>query len=107
VKNTEQGKEIEKQLYSLLPNSLNIELLKIDNDLSLIVCSAAAEDIFQQSNLILIVFIYIQIFINIQVKWTMRLFLNQRKLKVSHLVLISTKENDLISIHRSYTRTFF
>jgi hypothetical protein len=62
VKNTEQGKEIEKQLYSLLPNSLNIELLKIDNDLSLIVCSPAAEDIFQQSNLILIVFIYISIY---------------------------------------------
>jgi hypothetical protein len=49
VKNLTQGKEIEKYLYSILPDSLNINALKIPDDLQLIICSSAAETIFQQS----------------------------------------------------------
>jgi len=58
VKNNEQGKEIEKQLYSILPETLNIDIINIDNHLSLIICSSIAEYIFQQSNFISILFIY-------------------------------------------------
>ncbi|CAF4053246.1 unnamed protein product [Rotaria magnacalcarata] len=47
--NIEQGKDIEKRLYSILPDTLNIETLKINNHLALLVCSPAAEYIFQQS----------------------------------------------------------
>lgn len=49
MKTIEQGKEIEKFLYSILPDSLNIDVLTIPDDLSLIICSSAAENIFQQS----------------------------------------------------------
>jgi hypothetical protein len=57
--NIEQGKTIEKQLYSILPERLNIELVKInDDDLALFICSSAGEKIFQQSKFLLISFIY-------------------------------------------------
>jgi hypothetical protein len=58
VKNDEQGKDIEKQLYSILPDKLNINIVNIDNHLSLIICSSIAEYIFQQSNFY-IYFIYL------------------------------------------------
>ena len=47
--NNQQGYEIEKRLYSILPKKLNIELVQIHHDLSLLICSSAAELIFQQS----------------------------------------------------------
>ncbi|CAF0869430.1 unnamed protein product [Rotaria sp. Silwood1] len=49
--NIEQGKDIEKRLYSILPNTLNIETVKIDTHLSLIICSSAAEYIFQENQI--------------------------------------------------------
>ncbi|CAF0967945.1 unnamed protein product [Rotaria sordida] len=51
VKNIEQGKDIEKQLYSILPHTFNIETVKVDDHLALIICSSAAEFIFQQSQI--------------------------------------------------------
>jgi hypothetical protein len=36
--NTEQGKDIEKRLYSIFPETLNIELITINNNLVLIMC---------------------------------------------------------------------
>ena len=54
VRNNEQGKEIEKSLYSILPYSLNLDVLKIPDDLQLIICSSAAESVFQQSKITLI-----------------------------------------------------
>jgi len=56
--NIEQGKTIEKQLYSILPERLNIELVKINDDLALLICSSAGENIFQQSKILFISFIY-------------------------------------------------
>lgn len=49
--NNQQGNEIEKRLYSILPKKLNIELVQINQDLSLLICSSAAEFIFQQSKI--------------------------------------------------------
>lgn len=46
----EQGKEIEKQLHSIIPPSLSIDIVKIKEDLALLICSSAAENLFQQSN---------------------------------------------------------
>jgi hypothetical protein len=80
VKTNEQGKHIENELYSILPETLNIELIKIPNDLSLLICSSAAEEIFQQSNFI---FIDSKFSFLIQVKWIMLLFLNHQKFHVS------------------------
>jgi hypothetical protein len=53
VRNNAEGKEIEKSLYSILPHSLNIDILKIPNDLQLIICSSAAESVFQQSKILI------------------------------------------------------
>jgi hypothetical protein len=47
--NNQQGKDIEKRLYSILPKKLNIDLVQINDNLALLICSAAAELIFQQS----------------------------------------------------------
>jgi hypothetical protein len=49
VRNAALGKEIEKSLYSILPDLLNIDVLKIPDNLQLIICSSAAETVFQQS----------------------------------------------------------
>ncbi|CAF1221473.1 unnamed protein product [Adineta ricciae] len=47
--NIEQGKEIEKQLHSIIPPTLNIDLVKIKEDLALLIRSSAAENLFQQN----------------------------------------------------------
>ncbi|CAF1300850.1 unnamed protein product [Adineta ricciae] len=47
--NFEQGKEIEKQLHSIIPSTLNIDLVKIKEDLALLIRSSAAENLFQQN----------------------------------------------------------
>ena len=48
--NIEQGKEIEKQLHSIIPPTLHADLVKIKEDLALLICSSAAENLFQLSN---------------------------------------------------------
>lgn len=49
VNSIEQGKEIELILYEILPNMLNIQSMNIKTDLSLMICSSAAEKIFEES----------------------------------------------------------
>ena len=58
VKTIEQGKSIEKQLYSLLPKRLDTKLVKTNDAFALLICSSAAENIFQQSKF----FLFIQAF---------------------------------------------
>jgi hypothetical protein len=55
VTNIQQGKEIEKRLYSLLPEKLNTEVVKTNDSLALLIYSSEAENIFQQSNLFLFI----------------------------------------------------
>ena len=50
VKSIEQGKEIEQFLYDILPDSLDIQVLKIKEDLALVVSSSAAEKFFEESS---------------------------------------------------------
>lgn len=52
VKTLAQGKDIEKYLYSILPDSLSIDVVNIPDDLQLIICSSAAETVFQQNHFI-------------------------------------------------------
>ncbi|CAF1139371.1 unnamed protein product [Adineta steineri] len=49
VTRLEQGKEIEKHLNSLLPETLNFKVVKTSDDLALLICSSAGENIFEQN----------------------------------------------------------
>ena len=50
VKTSEQGKDIEQFLHEILPKDLTVQPLNMKKDFSLIVCSSAAQKLFEESN---------------------------------------------------------
>ncbi|CAF3313561.1 unnamed protein product [Rotaria socialis] len=98
--NIEQGKDIEKRLYSILSDTLNIETLKINNHLALLVCSPAAEYIFQQSQThYAIITEPSQVHVNIDV-------INESTTNQKRSSPVSTKNNASSSIEKSDSQQF-
>lgn len=86
----EQGKDIEKELYSILPQEINIQNVTFHNNLSLLICSSAAESIFEQSIPCLNLY-FIEIILNITLDQTYYAIITEQ-IKV-HSRLISLLSN--------------